>query len=176
MRYRTLILLFAALVWILTLLAPVRADVALAEADTFVTVHGGLGGSTSVHGTDSTLGMIGALGSQATPLIKFDLSSSSGRKVVGDAAMDLYLLSSWNNATCTQTIEVHEERSDWNDSGVPGLVVLEPGGCPSATPHVLNRPRTVHDRPSWRRGRRPPRLRFGAMVAGETRQFAILRG
>ena len=94
----------------------VRAETVAATADTFVTVHPGLGGSTSIHGTDTTLGIIGALGSQATPLIQFDVSSLGARTVVGDASLDLYLVSSWNNATCSQLINVYQEYSVWSET------------------------------------------------------------
>jgi hypothetical protein len=93
-----------------------EAENMIAVADTFVTTNGTLGGYTSVHGMDSTIGVIGALCAQATPLIQFDLSHLTGKQVVGDASLNLRLVSSWNNATCTQVISAYEEHSSWSET------------------------------------------------------------
>jgi len=104
-----------------------QAAVVVATADTYLTTNGGLGGWTSVHGSDTTLGVIGALCAQATPLLQFDLSSFARREVIGDATLTLHLMSSWNNATCTQTVNVYQEFSNWAEASTTWANLPGPG-------------------------------------------------
>jgi hypothetical protein len=108
------------LVGAITLLAnnPAKGITISASSDTYVTEHAGLGGSSSVHGTDNILYEARGEGVfRAFPLVKFDLSYLSGSNVSGSTAeLKLELIDGWNGNFVTQSISVRSVLTSWDES------------------------------------------------------------
>ena len=80
--------------------------------DTFITEHAGLGGSTSIHGSDNNLRLIRGSGPFRTfPLIKFDLNSLVGSTIIGSSAqLGIDLINGGS-----QSASVREILTDWSE-------------------------------------------------------------
>ncbi len=117
--YRTWIV-FAVVALVGVGLAHATGHVAVtlhANADTYLTEHDGLGGSTSVHGDDETLWLIGRSGRRAYPIVRFDLTDYADCRVEGDSVtLSLELIGSWAGASVTQSVSVHAVLVDWVES------------------------------------------------------------
>jgi hypothetical protein len=102
------------------------------SADTFVTDHPSLGGTSSTHGSDATLYEIGTPGFQATPLFLFNLSGYAGQSVVGNGTLQLYV-SGDGYAPATQTISVCNELNSWNPATTNWNNLTGPFGTTGST-------------------------------------------
>lgn len=61
-----------------------------ATADTYIFPHSGLGGPNQSHGSDDRMFLIGPVGTfQASPLIRFDLSTFAGTTLTTNVNLEL---------------------------------------------------------------------------------------
>ncbi len=104
----------------LAMLAPLSASAAtvVASADSYITVHDGLGGANSNHGADQSLWEIGSGGFQTFPLLKFDLSAHAGQSVAGPGVLTLTAVSTWSGQPVGQTIDLNTSPVAWDESTV----------------------------------------------------------
>jgi autotransporter-associated beta strand protein len=101
-------------------------------ADTYVTQHPSLGGTSSTHGSDPTLYEIGTPGFQCTPLLLFNLSGYAGQTVVGNATLQLYV-ESGGYTPATQTISVCNELNTWTAASTSWNTLPGPFGTTGST-------------------------------------------
>ena len=113
-----------------------------ASADTMITVHSGLGGANSTHGSDATLYTIGLDGFNTYSLVRFDLSLYDGQTVVADGAFRMYLAGAFPAPAVDRTVNVYEVLINWdaatatynNFGGSPGIQSgTDVSGVPTAT-------------------------------------------
>lgn len=104
-------------------------------ADTYITEHSGLGGTTSNHGSDASLWIIGTGSFRAAPLFRFDLGSFSGETVLGDATLALTVLAT-NSGEVSQSINAHSILNSW----IEGTVTWNSFGAPSPGSNISTLP------------------------------------
>jgi hypothetical protein len=116
--------------------ASATVDTLTPVADTFITIHPGLGGPTSNHGSDAYLAVIGPNAGNpvfTVSMVRFDLSAYAGRTVNGPVTFSMYVQGSdFNNPTVPpRNIDVRNIAGTWNEatvtannaSFVPGAVL-----------------------------------------------------
>lgn len=87
----------------------------LASADTVVTEHPALGGSSSLHGADSALYAIGSPGYRSYPLVAFDLSAFAGQSVVGSPRFEFWLQSGFPSGV-SRPLSLHAVLIPWDQA------------------------------------------------------------
>ncbi|RME32893.1 MAG: DNRLRE domain-containing protein [Gammaproteobacteria bacterium] len=100
---------------------PVRAAVVhlTATADTYITENPGLGGTGSIHGSDTSLWLArGSGGNREIPLVRFDLTGLAGATVNGAfAQLTLQLVTAFNGTPgITQTVSLRESLVGWDEA------------------------------------------------------------
>ncbi|MBC7852636.1 MAG: DNRLRE domain-containing protein [Pirellulaceae bacterium] len=112
-----------ALILIISLMVPssrVNAAIITAASDTYISSHPGLGGSSTNHGTDDLLALIGPAGGsaffQASPLFRFDLSSFGGSVLTSDVELNLNVSATFNSGPESHIIVgIYEVLIDWDE-------------------------------------------------------------
>ncbi len=85
--------------------------------DTYITIHSGLGGPDSTHGSDNNLYYIPTTDTwNAFPLIRFDLSSLAGQSVGGTPVLRLSVISTLYGGPSTEQVTVAPVLHSWAEN------------------------------------------------------------
>lgn len=116
MRFRLTALIVAALpaALLFARVAPAATNTVGSAADTDITMHAGLGGSGSTHGSDGSLYAIGTGGFEAHPLVRFDLSPFAGNSVSGSPSFRFFL--NGGQANANTALELHRVLVNWDET------------------------------------------------------------
>ena len=111
--------LFVCLIVDLTLAVPLM-ETQTASSDTYISLHGGLGGPNQPHGSDDRMFLIGPVGQfQACPLLMFDLSNFEGDIPSNDIELQLEVVGSHSGGAEVQSrASIHRVLVNWDESSV----------------------------------------------------------
>ena len=117
MRFRLTALIVAALpaAVLFARVAPAATNTVGSAADTVVTNHPGLGGTSGVNGSDSTMYAIGTGGFESHPLVRFDLSAFAGHSVSGSPSFRLFL-NGGQSPVSTNSFDLHRALVNWDET------------------------------------------------------------
>ena len=99
------------------------------SADTAITNHPGLGGTSGVNGSDTTMYAIGTGGFESHPLVRFDVSAFAGHSVSGSPSFRLFLNggqspASNNSLDLNRVLVSWDETTSWDTFGPQPLATM----------------------------------------------------